>query len=107
MNGPAANRRTQTRFRATLPVTDGRVATTTRDVSADGMYVRGLSYPRGTRISLAVIFPDTGVPMRVAADVVRTEQAGVALRLVHVNEPQRSTFSGAIVRLARAKTDPA
>ena len=103
-----SNRRCQTRFKATLAVTDGHRTTTTRDLSPDGMFVRGLPQPVGERVSLLVQFPDRGVPLRVAGDVVRRdESAGVGLKLVHASQPQRLAFSAAIVRLAWAKTEPA
>jgi hypothetical protein len=104
----ASDRRTQLRFRASLGVTDPRqgVVTTTRDVSTDGMFVRGLAYPVGERIAVEVLFPEYPVPMRVTGDVVRADGSGVALRLFHASEPQRLHFSGAIVRLAEATTEP-
>ena len=104
-----SDRRRQTRFRTALSVTDGRlgISTTTRDVSTDGMFVRALKYGVGDRISVEVRFPDLPVPLRVAGDVVRAEPGeGVALKLIHTSEPQRLSFSGAVVRLAVAKTQP-
>ena len=103
----AADRRCQTRVRAALGVTDGRlgVATTTRDLSTDGMFVRALPYRVGDRIAVEVRFPDVQVPLRVAGDVVRVEAGtGVALKLVHNSVPQRLHFRAAITRLALAKT---
>jgi hypothetical protein len=105
----ASDRRRQTRFRTALAVTDGRggVSATTRDVSTDGMFVRTLSYSVGDRIAVDVHFPDVAVPLRVAGDVVRCEAGGgVALKLIHTSEPQRLCFSGAVARLAVAKTQP-
>ena len=108
MSPATTNRRGQTRFKASLAVTDGRHATTTRDLSPDGMFVRGLSYAVGERVGLLVQFPDRPVPMRVAADVVRTDaaQGGVGLKLLHSSQAQRIALSAAIVRLAWAKTEP-
>ncbi|MBK7862650.1 MAG: PilZ domain-containing protein [Archangiaceae bacterium] len=105
----ASDRRRQLRVRASLGVVDGRsgVNTVTRDVSTDGMFVRGLPYGIGDRIAVDVKFPQFAVPLHVAGDVVRVEKdLGVALRLLHPSEPQRLHFSGAIARLAWAKTEP-
>ena len=104
----AADRRRQTRFKATLAVTDGRRATTTRDISPDGIFVRGLGYHVGDRVSLLVQFPDGSVPFRVAAEVVRADKllGGVGLRLVHASDPHRMSFSAAIVRLVPARAHP-
>ena len=106
----ASDRRQCSRFRSALAVTDGRrdVRTITRDISASGLFVCDLSYSMGDRVSVAIHFPDSSVPMQVAGDVVRVERGlGVALRLIHAGEAQQTYFSGRVVRLAWAKTEPA
>jgi len=105
----ASDRRSQTRFKASLEVVDGRLGLSakTRDLSTDGVFIRVLPYRVGDRISVEISFPDLNVPLRIAGDVVRVEPGiGVALRLLHSSEPQRMNFSGAIMRLAEAKTEP-
>jgi hypothetical protein len=105
----ASDRRTQIRFKASLEVVDGRLGLQafTRDVSTDGMFIRVLPYRVGDRIAVEISFPDLTVPLHVVGDVVRVDPGnGVAVRLLHPSEPQRLNFSGAIARLAEAKTEP-
>src|SRR5947208_1119271 len=103
------DRRQASRIRAAIEVADPRrgIAAITRDISPDGVFVRAALCELGTRLSMVVRFPDCGVPLQIAAEVVRVDSTGIGLKLIHIGEPQRLYFSGQLMRLSYAKTEPA
>jgi hypothetical protein len=98
------------RIRARLEVLDYQSGTpaVTRDVSHDGMFVRGaLDRAVGKRFVMQVRFPEIPIPLQIAAEVVRLESGqppGIGVKLIHSSEPQRLFFAGQVDRLARDVT---
>ncbi|MFZ5468125.1 MAG: PilZ domain-containing protein [Myxococcota bacterium] len=100
------NTRRAPRTRLSLAVADKRSERlgVTRDVSFEGMFIHTTRpHPVGTRCVLKVQLPGIEVAVEVAAEVVRTEEGGMGVRLIHAVEAQRSYFAGQLARLSSVK----